>query len=65
MQFSVSHEVANFLDYGTRLLDRLSAEGQRLSYMEIRILSAQLNRISLAVKQIDDSGWRHRNNEAA
>jgi hypothetical protein len=65
MQYSVSHEVANFLDYGSRLLERLKTEGQELSYMELRILALQLGRISGAVKQLDDSKWRHRNKEAA
>ena len=65
MQYSVSHEVANFLDYGSRLLERLKAEGQELSYMELRILALQLGRISGAVKQLDDSKWRGRNNDAA
>ena len=61
----VSHEVANFIDYGIRLLERLKTEGSELSYTELRILSTQLGRISAAVKQLDDSRWRHRNNQAA
>ena len=65
MEFSVSHEVANFLDYGSRLLERLKREGQELSYVELRILASQLGRINCVVKQLDDSRWRHRNKEAA
>jgi hypothetical protein len=65
MQYSVSHEVANFLDYGSRLLERLRTESQELSYMELRILALQLGRISAAVKQLDDSKWRDRNKDAA
>ena len=65
MESSVSHEVANFIDYGTRLLERLKTKGQDLSYMEIRILGAQLGKISTAVKQLDDNRCRHSNKEAA
>jgi hypothetical protein len=50
MELSVSHEVANFLDYGSRLLERLKTDGQDLSYMELRILAVQLGRISGAVQ---------------
>jgi len=57
MKYSVSHEVANFLDYGSRLLERLKTEGQHLSYMELRILALQVGKISGAVKQLDDSKW--------
>jgi hypothetical protein len=63
--YRISHEVANFLDYGSRLLERLKTEGQELTYMELRILSTQLGKISTAVKQLDDSRWRGRNNQAA
>ena len=64
-RYPVSHEVANFIEYGTHLLERLKTEGSELSYMELRILSTQLGRINTAVKQLDDSRWRHRNNQAA
>ena len=65
MQLSISHEVANLIDYGSRLLERLKEEGHGLSEMEIRILSSQLRKISIAVKQLDDSRWRDCNKEAA
>ena len=64
-RYPFSHDLANFIDYGTRLLERLKTEGSELSYTELRILSTQLGRISTAVKQLDDSKWRHRNNHAA
>jgi hypothetical protein len=64
-RYPFSHDVANFIDYGTRLLERLKTEGSELSYTELRILSTQLGRISIAVKQLDDSRWRDRNNQAA
>lgn len=54
MGLSISHEVADFLDYGSRLSERLNTEGQELSEMEIRILSAQLNKIGTEVKQVHD-----------
>ena len=65
MGLSISHEVANFLDYGSRLSERLKTEGQELCEMEIRILSAQLNKIGTAVKQVHDGKWRDRKKEAA
>ena len=58
MDFSISHEVANFLDYGNRLSERLKTEGIGLSKMELRILSAQLQQLTIAVKQLDDARWR-------
>jgi hypothetical protein len=54
MGLSISHEVADFLDYGSRLSERLNTEGQELSEMEIRILSARLNKIGTEVKQVHD-----------
>jgi hypothetical protein len=65
MDLSISHDVANFLDYGSRLLERLKTEGHDLSDMELRILSAQLRKLSMAVKQRHDTRWRDRNNDAA
>jgi len=64
MDFSISHEVANFLDYGSRLSERLKTEGKDLSKMELRILSAQLRQLSIAVKQLDDGRWRDRSEAA-
>jgi hypothetical protein len=64
MEFSISHEVANFLDYGSRLSERLKTKGKDLSKMELRILSAQLRQLSIAVKQLDDTRWRHRSEAA-
>ena len=43
-RYPVSHEVANFIDYGSRLLERLKTEGSELSYTELRILSKQLGK---------------------
>ena len=65
MNLSISHEIANFIDYGSRLLERLKTEGQELSEMEIRILSAQARKITMAVKQLEDSRWMDRNKHAA
>ena len=65
MDFSVSHEVANFIDYGNRLLQRLKLQGTELSKMEVRILSQQLRQLSAAVKKLDDGRWRETNKEAA
>ena len=58
MDLSISHEVANFLDYGNRLSERLKTEWKGLSKMELRILSAQLRQLTIAVKQLDDPRWR-------
>ena len=58
MAFSISHEIANFLDYGSRLSERLKTEGKDLSKMELRILSTQLRQLTIAVKQLDDPRWR-------
>ena len=58
MDLSISHEVANFLDYGNRLSERLKTEGKGLSKMELRILSTQLRQLIIAVKQLDDPRWR-------
>ena len=38
MELSISHDAANFLDYASRLLQRLKVDGERLSEMERRIL---------------------------
>lgn len=65
MGMSISHEVADFLDYGSRLLERLKPEGQELSEMEIRILSAQLKKMSVVVKEVHDAKWRDRKKAAA
>ena len=56
--YRISHEVANFLDDGSRLLERLKTEGQELTYIELRLLSTQLGRSRTVVKQLDDSRWR-------
>ena len=61
-ELSISHEVANFIDYGNRLLRRLKVEGQQLSKTEIRILSAQLRPLILSAKQLYNS---KRNEQAA
>ena len=65
MNLSISHEVANFLDYGNRLLQRLKIDGKELSEMEVRILSAQLRQLSLEIKRLDCTRVRDRNKEAA
>jgi hypothetical protein len=64
MDFSISHEIANFLDYGSRLSERLKTEGKNLSKMELRILSAQLQKLSNAVNKLDDTRWRDRSEAA-
>ena len=65
MKLSISHELANFIDYGNRLLRRLKVDGQELSKMEMRILAAQLRELSTAVKQLDESKAGDRNKDAA
>ena len=65
MTWSISHELANFVDYGNRLLRRLKMEGQQLSEMEKRILRAQLKQLSIASEQLDDCKMKPRNKEAA
>ena len=65
MTWSISHELANFVDYGNRLLRRLKMEGQQLSEMEKRILRAQLKQLCIASEQLDDCTMKPRNKEAA
>ena len=65
MTWSISHELANFVDYGNRLLRRLKMEGQQLSEMEKRILRAQLKQLSIASEQLDDCKMKPRKKEAA
>jgi hypothetical protein len=59
MDFSISHELANFVDYGNRLLRRLKAEGAQLSEMERRILLAHLRQLSMASEQLSDTRSRN------
>lgn len=65
MVLSISHEVAEFIDYGNRLLRRLKMDGGQLSEMEMRILSEQLRQLSSTVKQLDETKLRARSKEAA
>ena len=65
MTWSISHELANFVNYGNRLLRRLKMEGQQLSEMEKRILRAQLKQLCFASEQLDDFKMKPRNKEAA
>ena len=65
MVLSISHEVAEFIDYGNRLLRRLKMDGGQLSEMEMRILSEQLRQLSSTVKQLDETELRARSKEAA
>ena len=65
MDFSISHELANFVDYGNRLLRRLKTEGTQLSEMERRILLAHLRQLSLASEQLSDARLKDRQREAA
>jgi len=65
MDFSISHELANFVDYGNRLLRRLKTEGAQLSEMERRILLAHLRQLTLASEQLSGTGVKDRKKEAA
>ena len=65
MERSISHELANFIDYGSRLLRRLKIEGEDLSKMEIRILSEQLRQLSTMVKHLDETKSGDRRKEVA
>jgi hypothetical protein len=65
MELSISHEVADFIDYGSRLLRRIKADGLDLSKMEIRILSAQLRQLSTVITQLDDARANGGNRKAA
>jgi hypothetical protein len=65
MDFSISHELANFVDYGNRLLRRLKTEGSKLSEMERRILLAHLRQLSMASEQLSDTKLKDRQKEAA
>ena len=65
MTWSISHELANFVDYGNRLLRRLKMEGQQLSEMEKRILRAQLKQLCITSEQLDDCKMKTHNKEAA
>ena len=65
MDFSISHELANFVDYGNRLLRRLKIEGAQLSEMERRILLAHLRQLTLASEQLSGTGVKDRKKEAA
>lgn len=55
MAWSISDELATFIDDATRLLQRLHTEGERLSRSEIRILRAQLKRLNNASEPLDES----------
>ena len=57
MVLSISHEVAEFIDYGNRLLQRLK--------MEMRILSEQLRQLGATVKELDGTNLRARSKEAS
>ena len=65
MKLSISHELANFLDYSSRLMQRLSMEGRELSEMEIRILSAELRKMGSEVKHLHESMQGDRRKDAA
>ena len=65
MAWDISHDLATFLDYGLKLMERLKTEGDRLSEIEIRILRAQLNKLSIAADHLNDIKWRDRSEEAA
>jgi hypothetical protein len=65
MDLSISHEVADFIDYVSRLLGRLKIYGKQLSAAERRILSVQLRQLSIAIKELDETTLRHRAKEAA
>lgn len=53
------------LDDGSRLLRRLKIDGEHLPETEIRILSAQLRQLSIAVKQLDATKLSAHTKEAA
>jgi hypothetical protein len=55
MEYSISHDLANFIDYGNRLLRRLKTEGAQLSEMERRILLTHLRKLSTAAEQLQGS----------
>ena len=65
MVLSISHEVAEFIDYGNRLLQRLKMDGRHLSEMEMRILSEQLQQLGATVKELDGTNLRTRSKEAS
>ena len=65
MAWHISHDVATFLDFGIQLMERLRTEGDQLSEMEIRILRAQLNKLSIASDHLHDIKWRDRNKEGS
>jgi hypothetical protein len=65
MNLSISHEVADFIDYISRLLQRLKVDGKQLSAVERRILSTQLRQLSIAIKELDETKLRDRTNKAA
>lgn len=60
MTWSISHELADFIDYGNRLLRRLNMEGEQLSVMEKRILRAQLKQLCVASDQLNDTHVKDR-----
>ena len=66
MKWSISDELANFLDFGTRLMHRLKTEGNELSEMEKRILRAQLTKLTIASDHLlHESKWKNRDKEVA
>jgi hypothetical protein len=65
MVLSISHEVAECIDYGNRLLQRLKRDGRHLSEMEMRILSEQLRQLGATVKELDGTNLSARSKEAS
>ena len=55
MAWSISHELADFLEYAARLLQRLKTEGSYLSQSEIRIFREQLKQLNRAAEPLDDN----------
>jgi hypothetical protein len=63
MNLSISHVVADFIEYITRLLQRLKVDGNQLSAVERRILSVQFRQLSNAIKALDEIKLKNRTKE--